>query len=100
MKKIKRIKELRLEQQRLNKRESELKELIHADWIEIKDAARLRNILNGRIKRKQHPRQMSSWVDGLGDEVNSLARKITQQAKETIEEKVAEKIESVVDRWF
>ncbi|HET9824232.1 MAG TPA: hypothetical protein VFP87_02795, partial [Chitinophagaceae bacterium] len=77
MKKIKRIRELRFQQQQLNQREGELKQLIHADWIEIKDAARLKNILKGRNYREELPdaRQISTWIDGLSNGVGSLARK-------------------------
>lgn len=102
MKKVKRIKELRLEQHRLNKREGELKQLIHADWIEIKEAARLKNILKGRLngKKQGNPGEASSWVDGISNGVNSLARIIAQQAEQAIEAELSETIESILDGLF
>lgn len=102
MKTFKRIKDLRLEQQTLNKRKSELKQLIHADWIEIKDAAKIKNILKGRAYRKDQysSYNMSSWIDGLSSEVNSLLRKIVQETEETIEAKINDRIDSVLDTFF
>lgn len=102
MKKFNRIKDLRLEQQTLNKRKSELKQLIHADWIEIKEAARLKNILKGRLngKKQGNPGEASSWVDGISNGVNSLARIIAQQAEQAIEAELSETIESILDGLF
>jgi ferredoxin len=67
MKKVKQIKEMRHEQQRLSGRQAELKELIHADWIEVKEAAKLKNILKNRLRcdGEKKGQAKKSWIESL-----------------------------------
>jgi hypothetical protein len=102
MKKVKQIKELRHEQQRLTRREAELKELIHTDWIEVKEATKLKNILKNRLRcdGEKKGQAKKSWIESLSDGAGLFARKIAQQAENKIETKVSEKIESALNGFF
>jgi hypothetical protein len=102
MKKIRRIKEFALYKYCLERREAELRELIHADWIEIKDAARLRNVLKNhfRLKKERKSEQKASWIERLTGRVSSFVGKIAAQAENKIESCISRKLNAVLNNVF
>lgn len=102
MEKIKRIKEFRLEQERLARREKELKQLIHSDWVEVKEGAKLKNILKSRLTSAREKKRINnrSWMESLSASASLFARKIARQAEKKIETRVNEKIDSVLNGFF
>jgi hypothetical protein len=101
MKRIKHIKELRKEREKLTHRQKELTQLIHSDWIEIKETTKLKNILKNKLTPYgRQTRTGTSWIEGLTNHAGLFARKIARQAKNKIETKMSEKVESVLDGFF
>lgn len=98
MKKIKRLKDLKQEHQRLSRRESELEELIQRDWMAIREATKLRNILKNWLKTGEDGKR--SWIDRLSLGLGIVAGVVARRAENKIEAKLAEKIRSFVRRWF
>jgi hypothetical protein len=100
MKKIKQIKELRQEQQKLTRQEAELQTLIQCDWLEVKDAATLKNILKNRFKQEEDKKneQKRAWINGLSYGAGLFARKMARLTENRIEARLNEKFESVMNK--
>jgi len=102
MEKIRNIQDLKIEQDRLRRRKNELSELMYADWIEIKNAARWKNILLRAFSFQPRNTKSgrSSWMDYVVNTVHAVAGYAVRQAEDKIETKLSEKLAAWVYNVF
>ena len=100
MEKIKRIKDLKHEQEKLRNRKAELQEQIYTDWGSVKEAVKFKNILKNRFQvcPGNKTERKISWINRLCSQAELFFYKVLQQSVRKIESKLSEKIVSWLTR--
>lgn len=89
MKKIKNDKHLQQQKKQLLKRQKELEQLIHADWIELKHSVRPKNI-TGELLSKAFQSKSEDGSNSLAESLGQFAAVLTKAAVENAQEKFSE----------
>jgi hypothetical protein len=89
MKKIKNDKQLQLQKKQLLKRQKELEQLLHANWIELKHSLRPKNVA-GEILSKALHSKTEEGGNSLAETIGEFASVVTKAAVENAQEKFSE----------
>jgi len=89
MKKIKNDKQLQQQKKQLLKRQKELEQLLHANWIELKHSLRPKNITGELLSRAFHSKP-EDGNNSLAESLGQFAAVLTKAAVENAQEKFSE----------